>query len=376
MNTNGSKGFFENTGAVAGIFSVVGLVGLAILIFIVTAVIRRRRADKFDKDAALAAAEAAATVHNPNFDDDYGYGSGHHGAGGYDYADAYRVPVQLPPMRETYGMSDVGAGAYVDPDNHSVGTGGGPGAAGIGAGTLYRSKSGKDQPDPYSAYVAHKDPTMPQQQANLRFRNPGQGRWENPSPAEGGYDFARNQPPPDPAGVVRSKSIQSSNPAQSLSSHYSTDPLTQDPPAQPPPVPESYLDHYRVGFDPDKHQPQTRPLSAVSMTDVYGGVAIGKQPPVTEKSGNAGDFLNPFEGQTLGDRNSGSSDYSEGVHPVFAHDDPRMSLRDDEDYGAGRRILKVCLLNVSQHFFNSASSFPPPPFRSQTSESDYPPTVA
>jgi hypothetical protein len=45
-----------------------------------------------------------------------------------------------------------------------------------------------------------------------------------------------------------------------------------------------------------------------------------------------------------GDRpNSGTSDYSEGTHPIFAHDDPRMSLRDDEDYGAVRRVLKVCL---------------------------------
>jgi hypothetical protein len=60
-----------------------------------------------------------------------------------------------------------------------------------------------------------------------------------------------------------------------------------------------------------------------------------------EKSGNAGDFSNPFEAQMSGDRNSGSSDYSEVNPPVFTHDDPRMSLRDDEDYGAGRRVLKV-----------------------------------
>ena len=344
MNTSTSKGFFENTGAVAGTFTVVGLVGLAILIFIVTAVIRRRRADKFDKDAALAAAEAAATAHNPDFDDDYGFGSARPGAGRYGYTETYQAPVQLPPMREAYGMSNVGANTYADPDNYSLGTGGGPGAAGIGAGTLYRSKSGKDQSDPYNAYATHQDPVMPQQQANLRFRTPGQDLWEDPSFVGGGYDFPRNQPPPDSPGVVRSKSIQSSNPAQSLSSHYSTDPLTQDLHAQPPPVPESYLAHYRTGFDPEKHQPQTRPLSTASMTNAYGGVTAGRQPPATKKSGNPEEFLNPFEAQLSGDRNSASSDYSEGNLPAFAHDDSRMSLRDDEDYGAGRRVLKVCLL--------------------------------
>ena len=336
----------------------VGLVGLAILIFIVTAVIRRRRADKFDKDAALAAAEAAATAHNPNFDDDYGYDSGRHGVGGYGYADTYQPPAQFPPMRETYGMSNIGANAYTDPDNISVGTGRGPGAAGIGAGTLYRSKSGKDQPDPFNAYAAHQDPTLPQQQVNLRYRNPSQARWEDPNLLGGGYDLARNQPHTDSAGVIRSKSIQSSNPAPSLASHYSTDPLTQDPHVQPPPVPESYLDHYRAGFDPEKHQPQMRPLSTVSMTDAYSGVTTGKQPPVTDKSGNTGDLSNPFDGQMSGDRISDASDYSEGIHPVFAHDDPRMSLRDDEDYGTGRRVLKVCRLDVST-FLQLNLIFPP-----------------
>ena len=345
MNANSSKGFFQNTGAVAGTFTVVGLVGVAILIFIVTAVIRRRRADKFDKDVALAAAEAAATAHNPDFGDDYGYGADPHAVGGYGYADTYQGPVQFPPTREAYGMSGVGANPYTESDNYSVGTGGGPGAAGIGAGALYRSKSGKDQSDPFSAYT-HQDPAMSQQQVNLRYRNPGQDRWDDPSPSGGGYEAARTQPHPDPGGVTRSKST-SSNPAQSSSSHYSTDPLVQDPYAQPPPVPESYLDHYRTGFDPVNHQPQTRPLSTPSMTDVYGGVVTEKQLPALEGSGNAGDLSNPFESRTSGDLVSGSSDHSEGNHHVFPHDDLRMSLRDDEDYGAVRRVLKVCVSRAS-----------------------------
>ena len=351
MKANGSKGFFDNTGAVAGTFSVVGLVGLGILIFVITTVIRRRRAEKFDEDVALAAAEAAATAHNPDFDD-YGYSSSGHGVGSYGYADTYHQdPVKFPPTREAYGMSDIGASAYADTDNYTVGTSGGPGAAGIGAGVLYRSKSGKNQPDPYHAYAAHHDPTLPQQQANLRYRNPAMGQREEPSLVGGGYDLARkiSQPLSD-GGVGRKKSIQSTNQDPSLSSHYSTDPLTQGPYAEPPSMPsmpESYLDHYRAGIDPESRQIQTRPLSMASATDAYGGVIPGnsfaQQPPVPQQPGNTDEFLNPFENRTGSDRRlSDSSHYSDGSHPGFANDDARMSFRDDEDYGAGRRVLKVC----------------------------------
>ena len=337
-----SKGFFENTGAVAGTFSVVGLVGLGILIFIITTVIRRRRAEKFDEDVALAAAEAAATAHNPDFDD-YGYSSSGHNVAGYGYADTYaQEPAKFPPTREAYGMSEVGVTAYADTDNYTVGTGGGPGAAGIGAGVLYRSKSGKNQPDPYHAYAAHNDPTAPQNPANLRHRSTTQGQWEDPSLVGGGYDLARGISQSRPAaGVSRQKSVQS-NPATSLSSHYSTDPLTHDPYTQPPPIPESYLDRYRAGTDPENYDAQARPLSMASTADPYGGVVPGK--PSAQQPGSADDLLNPFDGQPETDRRlSDGSHYSEGSQPHFANEEPRMSLRDDEDYGAGRRVLKVCL---------------------------------
>lgn len=356
MNTNtATKGFFGNTGAVAGTFSVVGLVGLGILIFVVTSVIRRRRADKFDKDVALAAAEAAATAHNPDFDDDYGYGSSGHGAGSYGYADTYnQEPVGFPPTREAYGMSDIGGTAYADVNNYNVGAGvgagGGSGAAGIGAGVLYRSKSGKNQPDPYHAYAVHHDPTAQQPQVNSRYKNPVQGQWEDPGLVGGGYDIARNVSQPQPyldGAVVRNKSLQSNNPDPSLSSHYSTDPLTHNPYAQPPPMPESYLDRYRTGADPENHQDQRRPPSMASTADIYGGVTPAipstRQPVAPHRPRNVDNLPNPFESQTSGDRRiSGSSEYSEGPH--FEHADSRMSLRDDEDYGAGRRVLKVGFL--------------------------------
>ena len=81
-------------------FSVVGLVGLAILIFIFTMIIRHCRVEKFDKDVARTAVEAATTAHNPDFDGDYGYSLSSHGAGGYSYTDTYHHdPVTFPPMR-------------------------------------------------------------------------------------------------------------------------------------------------------------------------------------------------------------------------------------------------------------------------------------
>ena len=349
MKTNTSKGFFDNTGAVAGTFSVVGLVGLGILIFIVTAIIRRRRAERFDKDVALAAAEAAATAHNPDFDDEYGYGSTGHGVGGFGYADTYHQdPVTYAPTREAYGVSGVGGTAYADPDNYS-GTGGGPGAAGIGAGILYRSKSGKNQPDPFNAYAVNTDATVPQHQANMRYRNPAQDHREDPSLVRGGYDVARNtsQPHPD-GGVARSKSMQSTNPVQSLASRYSAEPLPQDSYTQKPSAQESYLDHYRTRADSEGYQPQMRPVSTASVTDAYSGITPGnppvQQPPAPEKPGNVGEFPNPFEGPTSGDyRLSNSSDYSEEHRPGLGHGDPGMSPGDDEDYGAGRRVLKVGL---------------------------------
>ncbi|KAG6901613.1 hypothetical protein C0995_009953 [Termitomyces sp. Mi166 len=64
-----NKGFFDNKGAVAGVFTVVGLAVLALLILLVATIIRRRRAKQFDREVAAAAAEAAAAS-APDFEDD------------------------------------------------------------------------------------------------------------------------------------------------------------------------------------------------------------------------------------------------------------------------------------------------------------------
>ncbi|KAG6858036.1 hypothetical protein C0995_003156, partial [Termitomyces sp. Mi166 len=53
--------FFQNTGAVAGIFTAVGLIILALLVFLTTFIIRRRRQAKFNRELDEATAEAANT---------------------------------------------------------------------------------------------------------------------------------------------------------------------------------------------------------------------------------------------------------------------------------------------------------------------------
>ncbi|PPQ73291.1 hypothetical protein CVT24_012314 [Panaeolus cyanescens] len=152
-----SHRFFENKGAVAGVFTVVGLIGLALLVALVTNAVRRRRARKFDRELAEATAAAAAAP-APAFlddEDEYdkynhsngynrgggggmygaaegGYGGGYNGGGGFSDVSSHGTYNQ-PPMsvgHESYGMREMGGGG-------PVGVGeiydGGYGAAGVGA---------------------------------------------------------------------------------------------------------------------------------------------------------------------------------------------------------------------------------------------------
>ena len=62
--------FFDNKGAVAGVFSVVGLIVLALLFALFFTILRRRRAKKFDREIEAAAREAAAAQPPAGFLDD------------------------------------------------------------------------------------------------------------------------------------------------------------------------------------------------------------------------------------------------------------------------------------------------------------------
>ncbi|KAF4564966.1 hypothetical protein EYR36_002909 [Pleurotus pulmonarius] len=168
-----SSGFFSNTGAVAGVFTVVGVVVLAVVFALITNAVRKRRARKFDREIADAAAEAAAAQAPAFLDDDdddierraagYGRGgtSGGYGGNGskesYTGYDSYGQPNL---GYESYGMSEI-------PTNASAtGLVASAGAAGIGASALARARSQRaleaqglapgagEAQTPYPAFVA------------------------------------------------------------------------------------------------------------------------------------------------------------------------------------------------------------------------------
>jgi hypothetical protein len=62
--------FFSNTGAVAGVFVLVGLAAASICLWIFFAVRRRRRAQRREHDSAVAASVAAAAFHRAPLDED------------------------------------------------------------------------------------------------------------------------------------------------------------------------------------------------------------------------------------------------------------------------------------------------------------------
>ncbi|KAG1884545.1 hypothetical protein F4604DRAFT_180668 [Suillus subluteus] len=162
-----TSSFFSNTGAVAGVFTVVGLVVVAIFVALVTNAVRRRRAQKFDRDVAEAAAEAAASSRSPFDDYTYNGSSGGGGGGGYPYSDTTHGTFAQAPMglpTDTYGMGEMtqydpyAAGAV---SLATANAGGGrsrqdsetqrtPGIAGVGAGNLAREPSRRT---PYHAFA-------------------------------------------------------------------------------------------------------------------------------------------------------------------------------------------------------------------------------
>jgi hypothetical protein len=114
--------FFQNTGAVAGVFTAVGLVAVVIIITIIINIIRHRQAQKFDREIAEAAAEAAVARAPAFLDDDtnnYGPG-GYGGAFAAKYSDVSHGTYSQPPMTESYGMREMVPGEVYDPAIYGV----------------------------------------------------------------------------------------------------------------------------------------------------------------------------------------------------------------------------------------------------------------
>lgn len=69
-STNEASSFFSNTGAVVGVFVVVGLAALSIILWILLAIRRRYRMRQIEHDSAIQAAVAAAGFNRVPLDDD------------------------------------------------------------------------------------------------------------------------------------------------------------------------------------------------------------------------------------------------------------------------------------------------------------------
>ncbi|KAA1475875.1 hypothetical protein DENSPDRAFT_450997 [Dentipellis sp. KUC8613] len=257
-----SGGFFHNKGAVAGVFTVVGLVVAVIAVVLVTSAVRRRRAKKFDKEIDEAAAEAAA-AHGPDFDD-YDYTSGNTGYGGY--SDGSHGTFAQPPMShsgEAYRMADMAPQNYYSDASSTTGVGAGAAGIGaaVGAAAMQRARSSRrDTQDPYLKFgtAGAPDPAQydaPPPDSTLRYR--GNAAGDNPSfdileaaglgGVSGGDPYAIARGPsmrgtgagmPDP-GIARNQSL-SGRDALSSESHYSGGSAQMPQPQSQPPFASYY----------------------------------------------------------------------------------------------------------------------------------------
>lgn len=374
QDNSSSKGFFHNTGEVAGVFTVVGLIAVVLIVALLTNAVRRRRAKRFDQDVAQAAAEAAAAGHAPAFtdDDDYGYAAdpmrerdtAERSYTGYsDNSHGTYAQQPLQPG-ENYNMNEF---ASFDPYAASA-----AGAAGIGAAGVNRAKSvGRTQPGtPYHAFAG---PTAPDPVPAIP--NP----FYDPPTSTGGYDSqnSANQYRPrnaaaspdllDAAGLSRNPS-QSAN--ASLGRNTSSGSTALNTATSPSNY--SYASHYppagyppnayhpqqaQDGALPGQYQPNGRP-SSTGGDDIYGGYleteAHSDPSPSGQSTSPESMHPNPYSpmdsqsprpmsaGTSLPEYTSEIVDGHTGGVPVD-QEESRYSMRDEEDYGynGGRRILKV-----------------------------------
>ena len=184
-------------------FSVAGLVGLALIIALITNGIRRHRARKFDKELAAATLEAASAPKPVFLDDDdddpyrsssggaggLGYNNtGGYGAGGFSDASSHGTFSQ-PPMSvnshggEAYGMREMGGGGVGPGEIYDPYGAGAAGAAGIGVARArsMRADGGyaaglQDGAAPYAAFAV---PAQQQHDPYAASQPRGMGRDTN-----------------------------------------------------------------------------------------------------------------------------------------------------------------------------------------------------
>lgn len=204
---NGS--FFENTGAVAGIFVVVGLAITAGVISFIFFMLRRRRRQRLDRDVAAAAAAAAAAANHHSrstFDDDEEKPAISQ-YGGYYAATtpAFENNGQPQPETGAYDYEDPAGGydlyAHTLSAGNRTSTATGPGLAGFGAQSAQASYA-----EPVAGFDSHGYETLAQPDYHVLpssqhgasseyYFDPKQAFDYAEEDAYGGFDEDEHQPP-------------------------------------------------------------------------------------------------------------------------------------------------------------------------------------
>ena len=303
-------------------FTVAGLVGVAVIVLVITSFLRRRRAKKFDKDTAQAAMEAAASSHR-NFDD-YGYpGSDISGTGYGGFSAETHGTYGQPAMshgRDAYMMHDVngGGGGYGAGDEYA----GVAGAAGIGAAVgavaMQRARSrrsaGVHSQEDYNGYDQTPYPAFAGPGAHLQQQvyDQPQSRSMAESTALGGavgpfVNRRPSQPHPQAVDLARNKSQGSSGGGYL---------------GNPPQDQRSYASHYQtVGYSDGRGEGPEDPFRRNTLL-----------PPPVSALHNPHDAA--YDGyDDLHQHVQGSDDEGPSA-------EERMSIREDDDYEQPR-VLKV-----------------------------------
>ncbi|KAI6004591.1 hypothetical protein EDD15DRAFT_1010425 [Pisolithus albus] len=336
--SSGSTSFWNNTGAVVGVFTVVGLVGLALLILIITTAIRRRRAAKFDKEIAAAAADAAATTRFPF--DDYSEPSG----GGYGYSDNSHGTFAQPPMRpvESYGMTEMsqydpyaaaapsgGAAAFQRSRSRKESEVGTPGIAGVGAGNLAREPSHRA---PYLAFAGPNPQDFHDPAGNVR--HPRSAATQDVLEAAGlaGTGAAALASDGNGAFVNRRPSDYTQNTHRSgRSQGYASSSDGGHPtPLQP-------------GYRQESNIPQrSNSRTVANASDPYGVYVPASYPPQSPSPPPRNPLRTMASPPPANDYSAPENEDQsfEGGRPAIPAEN-RVSLQDDTDYAQEPRVLRV-----------------------------------
>lgn len=339
------------------------MIGLALAVLLITTAIRRRRAIKFDKEIAAAAAEAAASSRSPF--DDFSEPS----PGGYGYSENSHGTFGQPPMRpvESYVMSEMsqygpyaaggaltgGGAAFEAARNRKGSEVGAPGIAGVGAGNLAREPSRRA---PYHAFAGPGPQELHDPSANIRY--PRSTLTQDPVLEAAGLAGTGAVAMANITGngqVNRRPSEYTHNTHRSGRSQGYGSSSDGGHPTQLQPGPQS------DGFPPQRSNSRT----IAGIADPYGVYTPAPYPkPVSPPLPNPQPSSPPNEyGHTSAEY---EDRYYESGSPIPPPAENRMSFQDEDDYSQGPRVLRV-----SQHLFViSALLIAVFLFRSQTHEHD------